>query len=724
MSEPPVEGSGSRRVRRIGRYQIEEAVGTGAFATVYRAFDERLDDTVAVKVLADNHSLDPDLRERFLTEGRVLRRIDSPNVLTVHDLGETEDRQPFLVLEHADRGTLEKRAAELRGRGWRPGPADLWSVAEPLGRALEAVHQADVVHRDLNPGNVLLTTRTATGANPTSALVWQGERLVLADLGLCKDLALSSGYTSAGGTEGFRPPELRHGPAIIDGRADLWSLSALMVWLITGSPPGDGSVEDSIAAAGLPAALAEALNLGLAVDPEARHQDPAAWLEAVGDALGQRATAGASSSPAALADRTEVVPHLERSVSGDGASSAVAGVAEPGPVQVQAVPSASAGAAWGPATSPGWGPLQNPSPGWGPAASPGWGPPQSPSPRWGPPHGQGRGGPWVAPATQPVAPRRELASGWWWKLRHSAWLLSTLFVGLTTWGGFLYIGKRAGRRDWCWFAALYGLGAVVMVTLMVLAPEDAEGNVDSRAWQDDVGAALMAVLWIGGIVHGFIVNGAWLRWRATSRDQPGQLGQVADPQPAGAVPAQYLQEPWRSFARGGGRAQARVRDIVGRTEPGPLHDRLSAIGARVSVIVETMGTVAAHGDALARARGQIDSAGLDAALSAVNQELASAPGSPAALQRVDALEAQRASALRLDDAVGSTLDKLRLLDARLNEAITLLQELAVGTSGGPGSAEVFQHVDDLLADMKALQTAVEEIRPLGDGQGMSEAAPS
>ena len=68
--------------RHIGRYRLEQVIGTGGFATVHRAVDERLDDTVAVKVLADNHSLDPDIRERFLSEGRILRRIDSHHVAT------------------------------------------------------------------------------------------------------------------------------------------------------------------------------------------------------------------------------------------------------------------------------------------------------------------------------------------------------------------------------------------------------------------------------------------------------------------------------------------------------------------------------------------------------------------------------------------------------------------------------------------------------------------
>lgn len=161
------EGGPATEALRIGRYRVDAVLGTGAFATVYRAVDERLDDIVAVKVLAENHSLDPELRERFLTEGRVLRRVASRHVVAVHDLGETDRQQPYLVLEYADRDTLARRVPDLLARGWRPGVRDLWAVAAPLAEALDAIHRADVVHRDVNPGNVLLTTRGPTRTTHT-----------------------------------------------------------------------------------------------------------------------------------------------------------------------------------------------------------------------------------------------------------------------------------------------------------------------------------------------------------------------------------------------------------------------------------------------------------------------------------------------------------------------------------------------------------------------------
>lgn len=288
-------------VRRIGRYAVEGVIGTGAFATVYRAADERLGATVAVKLLADNHCLDPDIRARFLDEGRALRRIDSPHVVKVHDVGETEQLQPFLVLEHADRGTLAQRVAALRAGGWRPSVADVGALAASLAAAVTAVHAADLVHRDLSPGNILLRSDGRTAAGPVAGsgarLIGPGERLLVADLGLSKDLARSSGLTVAGGTEGFRPPEQRRGPNRVDGRADLWAVSAVLVWLLTGraagSDDGDGGdggadgaeLDRALADLGLPGALRAPLLTSLDDDPARRHPDAAAWRTAVEQAL-------------------------------------------------------------------------------------------------------------------------------------------------------------------------------------------------------------------------------------------------------------------------------------------------------------------------------------------------------------------------------------------------------------------------------------------------------
>lgn len=277
---------------RIGRYRLLDVSGTGTFATVHRAEDERLGDVVAIKVLAENHSLDPEVRERFLREGRALRRIASPHVIAVHDLGETERQQPYLVMQYADRGTLAQRVAARRNAGWVPTPGDVRAIAGALAEAIAATHRAHIVHRDLSPNNVLIRSLPAAGEASVPSpvlplpLIGADEQLVLADLGLCKDLARHSGLTAAGGTDGFRPPEQRRGSGFVAPAADLWSLSALITWLITGEAPSDEQgVTGRVVAAGLPAALGTALNTGLATDPGDRPPDADQWFMAIGTAL-------------------------------------------------------------------------------------------------------------------------------------------------------------------------------------------------------------------------------------------------------------------------------------------------------------------------------------------------------------------------------------------------------------------------------------------------------
>lgn len=265
--------------QRVGRYRVLGVVGTGAFATVLRAHDDRLDAEVAVKVLAENHSLAPDIRERFVSEGQLLRRVRSPHVLEVHDLGETDDGRPYLVLELARGGDLAARRARL-APGEPVAVEDVSALARHVAAALGALHARRVVHRDVTPGNLLLT---GAGAPAPGRLLGDDEQVVLADLGLSKDLAAASGLTVATGTAGFSPPEQGAG-GWVDERADIWSASALVVWAVLGRPPAPGW-DRELRSRGWSDAVVRVLRTGLHDDPRKRHASAADWLEALTAAL-------------------------------------------------------------------------------------------------------------------------------------------------------------------------------------------------------------------------------------------------------------------------------------------------------------------------------------------------------------------------------------------------------------------------------------------------------
>lgn len=259
----------------LDRYQMGDVIGVGSFATVHRAHDALLDDTVVLKVLAENHSLNPEIRERFISEGRSLRKVQGSHVVAVHDIGETPRQQPYLVLEHADRGSVQSRVGALWRQGWRAGRQDVLAFARPLAAAVDAVHRAQLVHRDLSPGNLLLATKPSEliedeSAGLSTEVLRADERLLIADLGMCKDLAMNSGLTVSGGTAGFRPPE-QSGPGMVDTRADIWAMSALLQWLTKESD--------------LPKAFHKVLKRGMAAAPNRRQPDVAAWLAELEEAL-------------------------------------------------------------------------------------------------------------------------------------------------------------------------------------------------------------------------------------------------------------------------------------------------------------------------------------------------------------------------------------------------------------------------------------------------------
>ena len=136
---------------RLGPYEVLGLVGAGGMGEVYKARDTRLDRTVAIKVLPDHVSADPDRRARFEREAKSIAGLTHPNICTLHDVGEHAGSM-FIVMEHLEGETLARRLEKA------PLPIDqAVTIAVAIADRLSAAHRHGIVHRDLKPANVMLT---------------------------------------------------------------------------------------------------------------------------------------------------------------------------------------------------------------------------------------------------------------------------------------------------------------------------------------------------------------------------------------------------------------------------------------------------------------------------------------------------------------------------------------------------------------------------------------
>ncbi len=213
----------------LGRYEIQALLGAGSMGEVYRATDTRLGRDVAIKVLLQEFSGDPERLGRFQREARAASSLNHPNIVSVLDVGEHES-SPYLVTELLEGEPLSQRCA----RGPIPLAAAL-EISLPIARGLAAAHGKGIVHRDIKPENVFILS---------------DGRIKILDFGLAKLLdpaGAESGaeteadpvVTTAGvalGTVDYMSPEQMRGlPA--DHRTDLFSFGALLHEMLTASPP-------------------------------------------------------------------------------------------------------------------------------------------------------------------------------------------------------------------------------------------------------------------------------------------------------------------------------------------------------------------------------------------------------------------------------------------------------------------------------------------------------
>jgi formylglycine-generating enzyme required for sulfatase activity len=220
---------GPDEVGRLGRYRVLRELGAGGMGVVFEAEDTRLDRRVALKVMRVEAAAHKDGRARFQREARAAAALDHEHIVTVFEFGE-ENGAPFLVMP-----LLRGESLDARLKRQKPLPlAEALRIAAEMAEGLAAAHEARLVHRDVKPGNVWLTS--------------PGGQVKLLDFGLARLAEGDGGTTRSGavlGTPAYMSPEQAAGGKNVDARADLFSLGAVLYEMLTGRRAfrGDGWME-------------------------------------------------------------------------------------------------------------------------------------------------------------------------------------------------------------------------------------------------------------------------------------------------------------------------------------------------------------------------------------------------------------------------------------------------------------------------------------------------
>jgi serine/threonine protein kinase len=209
---------------QLAGYVIEEQVGAGGMAVVFRARDGMLGRLAALKILSPALAADQEFRARFLSESRAVASVEEPHIIPVYGAGEV-DGVLYIATKFVSGGDLSD---VLQRAGGALEPRRAVAFIEQVASALDAAHAAGLVHRDVKPGNILVDV--APG---------RGEHAYLSDFGLSKGAMATSGLTATGtflGTPDYSAPEQIRGLPV-DGRADQYSLACMAFALLTGNLP-------------------------------------------------------------------------------------------------------------------------------------------------------------------------------------------------------------------------------------------------------------------------------------------------------------------------------------------------------------------------------------------------------------------------------------------------------------------------------------------------------
>jgi serine/threonine protein kinase len=304
VTDLPLVPGGLAPGSQIAGYTIEQQIGRGGMAVVYRASDGRLNRSVALKILAPEFASDTSFRQRFIREMRAAAAVDHPNIVPVFDAGEA-DGALFIAMRYVSGQDLRTL---LDHEGTLPA-ARVAHLISQAAAALDEAHSRGLVHRDVKPGNMLIGTMTGSG---------QPDHLYLSDFGLSKQRMSSASLTLTGqflGTLDYMAPEQVEGHDV-DGRADLYALACTAFEMLTGQPPFRRDQNFAVMYAqlsapapavtalrpDLPPAVDQVIARALAKSPGDRYQTCTEFAKALRAACGLgRSAAGPAADPAAPA---------------------------------------------------------------------------------------------------------------------------------------------------------------------------------------------------------------------------------------------------------------------------------------------------------------------------------------------------------------------------------------------------------------------------------------
>ena len=220
--------------KSVAHYKIVSKIGAGGMGEVYLAEDPRLDRKVALKLLPENFSANPEGLSRFIQEAKAASALNHPNIITVHDIGESEGRH-YISVEYIDGKTLRERMKE------RLSFEEILSICIQTAEALSAAHQAGIVHRDIKPENIMVRADGYVKVLDFG-LAKLSEPQTSGDRSDAEDSTRKFVKTNPGvvmGTASYMSPEQARGKTI-DARSDVFSFGVVMYEILAGNVPFKG----------------------------------------------------------------------------------------------------------------------------------------------------------------------------------------------------------------------------------------------------------------------------------------------------------------------------------------------------------------------------------------------------------------------------------------------------------------------------------------------------